>query len=207
MDSSNGETQAACVDILNKYVFRALCIQTSRIHWLDREAVVLIPHGAVVYVYVTPGHIKAVRVQCIEIPHIMSVVLVNTVVYAAVGNLEAGNIKGCECPVRRLLKQPVLYQYIGSIHDRQQTWAILAVYQILDVPPPRIATTVELSCAGRCQSESCRIGDEESFLHTRPILLWLKRVASHCAVLCWPTLASRQEAKCAIEDNCQVDDV
>jgi hypothetical protein len=62
---------------------------------------------------ITAGDIEAVRVERLQVPHVVAVVAILAIVDSAVAHFETRHVEGGERPVRALLKKPVLDQHVG----------------------------------------------------------------------------------------------
>eukprot|EP00966_Prymnesium_polylepis_P179767 4162169-Prymnesium_polylepis.3 len=142
-DRPNRQAQATRIHVLNQNVLRALRVDARAVHRLYGEAVVLVPHGAVVDVDVAPGDVKAIRVERGQVERAVGIGRVDAVVDRAVANLEAGHVARGERPVWRLQEAPVLDQHTRCVQQAQQPRPILAVDEVLDVAPPRVAAAIE----------------------------------------------------------------
>lgn len=79
MNCANGQTKTRRVDVFHQNVLRAVAVDSRPIHRLDREAVVLVPHRAVMNPNICSRHIETVRVEGAQILHTVIVVLVDTI--------------------------------------------------------------------------------------------------------------------------------
>ena len=79
MNCANGQTKTRRVDVFHQNVLRAVAVDSRPIHRLDREAVILVPHRAVMNPNICSRHIETVRVEGAQIFHTVIVVLVDTI--------------------------------------------------------------------------------------------------------------------------------